>query len=391
MTINIDEKDLEEIIKIRHDLHEHPEISGEEYRTTEVIKNFVEKFEDIEIINFPIKTGLVCRLLSGKNGKTVGLRADIDAINQTEETNISFKSKNKKIMHACGHDFHTATLLATIKALIKNKDKLLGDVVFVFQNSEETTKGAKELIDAGLFDKLKIDMFFGFHNWPMVESGKVILKKGALMSTKTNFNIEIKGKGGHGSNPHLNIDPIVCAANIIMSLQTVISRNTNPLSSTLLSINSINGGSTSNLVVDSVKLSATIRSLDEENFKIAVERMKDIVSQESAAYQCKYKIDFIDNIPLVYNKEDMYEFAHRVAEKTVGKSNIENILPTMASEDFAFYMQKVPAFMYWFGSAEEGIEKNPLHSRKFYASDKGIKTAAEILANSVIEGQEMGK
>ncbi|MGI5950067.1 M20 metallopeptidase family protein, partial [Peptoniphilus sp.] len=218
---------------------------------------------------------------------------------------------------------------------------------------------------------------------------KVIVKKGPLMSTKTNFKIKIIGRGGHGSNPHLNIDPIVCAASVVMSLQTVISRNTNPRSSTLLSINSINGGSVDNLVVDSVEMTATIRSLDKENFDIAIRRMKEIVERVSSAYECRCEIKFTDMIPLVYNDEKMYDFAMKIAEKVVGVQNIEEVEPTMASEDFSFYMERVPSFMYWFGSAEEGREREPLHSRKFYASDKGIKTAAEVLANSVIEAQNL--
>jgi amidohydrolase len=389
MVLRINDEDLDEIIKIRHELHMYPEVSGEEYRTTELIKNFVERFSELEIIDFPIKTGLVLRLKSGKNGKTIGLRSDIDALRQTEDMDLEYKSKNEGVMHACGHDFHMASLLGAIKILVNNKDKLKGDVVFVFQNSEETTKGAKELIDAGLFQKLKIDMFFGYHNWPMVDVGKVIVKKGPLMSTKTNFKIKIIGRGGHGSNPHLNIDPIVCAASVVMSLQTVISRNTNPRSSTLLSINSINGGSVDNLVVDSVEMTATIRSLDKENFDIAIRRMKEIVERVSSAYECRCEIKFTDMIPLVYNDEKMYDFAMKIAEKVVGVQNIEEVEPTMASEDFSFYMERVPSFMYWFGSAEEGREREPLHSRKFYASDKGIKTAAEVLANSVIEAQNL--
>lgn len=389
MVLRISEEDLKEIIKIRHDLHRFPEVSHEEYRTTEVLKNFVSKFKELEIIDFPIKTGLVCRLNSEKNGKTVAIRSDIDALRQTEDIDLEYKSKNDGVMHACGHDFHMASLLGAIKILALNKEKLKGDVVFVFQNSEETTKGAKELIDAGLFEKLKIDMFFGYHNWPMTDAGKVIVKKGALMSTKTNFKIKIIGRGGHGSNPHLNIDPIVCASNVIMSLQTVISRNTNPMSATLLSINSINGGSIDNLVVDSVEMTATIRSLDKENFDIAIRRMKEIVEQVSKAYGCKSEIEFTDMIPLVYNDEKMYNLAMKIAEKVVGSENIEEVEPTMASEDFSFYMEKVPSFMYWFGSAGDGRKKEPLHSKKFYASDKGIKTAAEVLANSVIEAQNL--
>lgn len=389
MTLRIDEKDLEEIISTRHDFHQYPEISGEEYRTTGILKNFIKDYEDVEIIDLPLKTGLVFKIKTGKVEKCVGLRSDIDAIRQNEENNLSYKSLKAGLMHACGHDFHMASLLGAFKILYKNRKDLKGDVIFVFQNSEETTKGAKELVDLGLFDKEKIAYFFGLHNWPLVDFGKVILKKGPLMSTKTNFKIEIIGKGGHGSNPHLNIDPIVCASNIVMSLQTIISRNMNPQRSNLLSINSINGGSKDNLVVDSVTMTATIRSLDQRSFDRAIARMETMVGQIAGAYECSYRIDYTDRIPMVYNTDFMYDLAKKTAVEVVGESNIENTEATMASEDFAFFMEKVPSFMYWFGSGESGIEKNPLHSKKFFASDKGIKTAAETLANSVINAQNM--
>jgi amidohydrolase len=389
MTFRINEKDLAQIIDLRHDLHQHPEVSGEEHRTSQVLKDFIKDLEDVEIIELPIKTGLVFKIKTGKPGRVIGLRSDIDALRQTEEIDLSYKSQNPGVMHACGHDFHMASLLGAFKILYNKRKDLKGDVVFVFQNSEETTKGAKELVDCGLFDRENISMFFGFHNWPMVDYGKVILKKGALMSTKTNFSIEIIGKGGHGSNPHLNIDPIVCASALVMSLQTIISRNMNPQRSTLLSINSINGGSKDNLVVDSVEMTATIRSLDQESFQKAIDRMETMVREIAQAYECKYRITYTDRIPLVYNGDFMYNLAQKVALDVVGKDNIVATEATMASEDFAFFMEKVPSFMYWFGSGEEGYEKNPLHSRKFFASDKGIKTAAETLAKSVLVAQDI--
>lgn len=201
MTLKVGQEDLEDIIKIRHDIHQNPEASNEEYRTTKVIKSYLEGLENIEIIDFPIKTGLVARLNTKKSGKTIAVRADIDALKQVEETDISYKSQKNGLMHACGHDLHTAILLALAKLASKNIDKLNGDVIFIFQRAEEITKGAKELIDKGLFDKINIDMALGFHNWPEEDYGKVIIKKGPLMAGKINFTIKVRGKGQHGSMP----------------------------------------------------------------------------------------------------------------------------------------------------------------------------------------------
>lgn len=385
MILKINDEDLEDIIKIRHKIHQNPEISNKEYKTTSLIRNYLEGLENIEIIDFPIETGLIARLNTEKNGKVIAVRADIDALKQDEETNISYKSQKKGFMHACGHDLHTAILLSLAKFSSKNIDKLNGDVVFIFQRAEEITKGAKELIDKGLFEKIKIDMALGFHNWPEKDYGKVIIKKGPLMAGKINFTIKIKGKGQHGSMPHLNIDPIVCISNIVMALQTIISRNTNPFSPTVFSVNSIKGGSEENLVVDKAQISATIRSLDSKSLENAQNKMEDLSKNIAKAYGCKISIDYDDKIPLVYNSEKMYEKALKSASKVLGKENIIKNCQTMASEDFAFFMEKVPSFEYFFPSGKSGLKKEALHSKRFFAADETIKTGTEILLNALVD------
>lgn len=388
MSFSLSDDILEKIIEIRHDIHINPEVSGKEVRTTGIIRKYLEKLDNIEIIDFPIETGLIARLNTGKKGTVVGIRADIDALPQKEETDVSYKSKIENVMHACGHDYHTSVLLAIATVLSQHRDELYGDVVFIFQRSEEITRGAKEYIDKGLFKKVKIDRVIGLHNWPEVDFGKAIIKKGSLMSSKVNFKIDIFGKGQHGSMPHLNIDPIVCASNIVMALQTIISRNTNPFDNAVLSVNSISGGSEDNLVVDKTHLSATIRSLSESNLEKSIKRMEAIVENIATAYECKYKITYTEKIPSVYNGEEMYEKVLKSAEKILGKENIITEGHTMASEDFAFYMKEVPGFFYWFGSGEEGHAKEALHSKNFYCSDKAIRTAVEVMATCVLDLQK---
>lgn len=388
MSFSLSDDILEKIIEIRHDIHMNPEVSGKEVRTTGIIRKYLEKLDNIEIIDFPIETGLIARLNTGKKGTVVGIRADIDALPQKEETDVSYKSKIENVMHACGHDYHTSVLLAIATVLSQHRDELYGDVVFIFQRSEEITRGAKEYIDKGLFKKVKIDRVIGLHNWPEVDFGKAIIKKGSLMSSKVNFKIDIFGKGQHGSMPHLNIDPIVCASNIVMALQTIISRNTNPFDNAVLSVNSISGGSEDNLVVDKTHLSATIRSLSESNLEKSIKRMEAIVENIATAYECKYKITYTEKIPSVYNGEEMYEKVLKSAEKILGKENIITEGHTMASEDFAFYMKEVPGFFYWFGSGEEGLAKEALHSKNFYCSDKAIRPAVEVMATCVLDLQK---
>ncbi len=385
MTLDLKDESLDQIIKIREDIHMHPEVSENEYRTTGIIKDYLSKIKGIEILDFPIETGLIARINTGKKGQCIAIRADIDALLQKEETDISYRSLEPSIMHACGHDYHTAVLLAVSKLLVENIEDLSGDVIFIFQKSEEITTGAKEYIDKGLFEKVKIDKVLGLHNWPELDYGKVVIKKGSLMSAKVNFKIDIMGLGQHGSMPHLNIDPIVCASNIVMALQTIISRNTNPFDSTVLSVNSINGGSEDNLVVDKTRISATIRSLSDKALDKAVTRMEDIVKNISSAYQCQYKITYTEKIPGVYNEDFMYEKVLKSAKSILNDEDIINEGMSMASEDFSFYMKKVPGFFYWFGSADSTHKKEALHSKNFYCSNKAIKPAALVLAKAIID------
>lgn len=389
MDIKLNKEEEKQILDFRHNMHMYPELSNQEFKTTKNIKDFLNKLDGVEILPLDIQTGVVAIIRGKEEGKTIGLRCDIDAINQNEEYQSEYKSKVKGVMHGCGHDFHTASLLGAALILNRLKNKMKGNVVFLFQKAEETTTGAKDMIDAGLFEIAKPDMFFGLHNWPLIETGKVICKKGALMSAKTNFEIEVKGRGGHGSMPHLNVDPIVCASAIIMSLQTVLSRNINPFSPVVFSINYIKGGSYENLVVDNTIMTATIRSLSSEAMIRAKERMERIVKDTCSAYECSYEINYKEDIPLTFNSEEMYNLAVKSAEKIVDRKDIIETEPTMASEDFAIIMQKVPSFMYWFGSGEKDKENKALHHPKYHAKYEGIKIASEILASAVITAQEL--
>ncbi len=381
-------EESQRIIEFRHYMHEYPEISNEEIETTKRIKQFLAELEGIEILELPVKTGVVAILKGAKPGRTVGLRCDIDAIPQTEQYSCAYKSHISGVMHACGHDTHTAAVLGAAMVFSRLQNEIKGNIVFLFQKAEETTTGAKEMIEAGLFDIIQPDMFFALHNWPTVPTGQVICKRGALMSAKTNFVIKIKGHGGHGSMPHLNIDPIVCASAVVMSLQTVLSRNINPLDAMVFSINSIQGGSVNNLVVDDTTMTATIRSLSATGMKRAKERMERIVQDTCRAYECSCEIEYIDDIPLTFNPETMYSLAYEAAEKVVGKENIVDIEPTLASEDFAFIMQRVPSFMYWFGSAIEGVTNEALHQPSYHANDGMITVASNVLVSAVLTAQD---
>ena len=379
-TLKLTERELEAVTALRHDLHSHPELSGEEYRTTEKIRGFLSGLPGCEILELPVKTGLAARIAGNDPMREIMLRADIDALPQTEQTEIPWRSQVPGVMHACGHDLHTASLCGAALLLSRaaQEGRLRPTVDLVFQPAEEGTTGARTLIDAGLFDRIHPQACFGLHNWPSVDTGKIVCREGALMAAKRNFDVLIYGAGGHGSMPHLNIDPIVCAAAVVQSLQTVISRNTDPLDAAILSINMIQGGSPVNLVVDKVLLKATIRSLSDAALDRAIDRVKTIVEKTAEAYECRSEIQWKERIPAVWNAPEMLAAARRCAEKT--GCELTDAPPSLASEDFALYRRFAPSFFFWVGSRAAGAPVEELHTPRFFADDHAIRHGAELYA-----------
>lgn len=382
--IKLTEKEFEYIRDIKRDLHMHPETAHNEFRTTEKIREALDKIDGAEIIDSGFRTGLLALIKGTGGGKDIMLRADIDAIAQNEEYNSPWKSQVPGVMHACGHDIHTASLIgaAVILGRLRTEGRLKNNVYLLFQPAEEGTTGARELIDGGLFDLISPDMCFGFHNWPKVRSCEVVCHKGVIMSGKRNFTIMIKGSGGHGSMPHLNRDPIVCSAALIQNLQTIVSRNTDPVDSLVLSISMIEGGRPANVVADEVKLVATIRSLSDKALDRAIERVECITKNTSAAYECTSEVIWQERIPALLNTDEMYETAYKAAKEA--GAVITDAEPSLASEDFALYRSFVPSFYYWIGSTPEGEEPEDLHRPLFHGDDEVMKTAASIFASAAM-------
>lgn len=373
--------DIRILTAFRHDLHQNPELAGEEFRTTEKIREFLCVLPGCQIINIPAETGLVAQIPG--TDTEIMLRADIDALPQTEQVNISWKSSIPGVMHACGHDLHTTALCGAALLLCRMKQEgvPVATTDLVFQPAEENGTGARMLIDAGLFDRIHPEKCFGMHNWPSVDIGKAVCREGALMAGLRNCDIVVHGAGGHGSMPHLNVDPIVCAAAMIQSLQTVISRNVNPLDAGILSINMIEGGSPVNRVADFVRMKATVRSLSDDVLDRMIERVETIVESTAQAYECRAEILWKKRVPAVWNSPDMTKEAIRCVERT--SCTLTSAMPTLVGEDFAFYRQYVPGFFFWIGSRMAGVDIHELHTPQFYADDSAIEYAAELYAACV--------
>ena len=381
----LSKEEYERILDIKRDLHMHPETAHKEVRTTDVIKNVLEEMRDFELLEDQPETGLIARIRGTGEGEEVMLRADIDAIEQTEKYDSPWKSLNEGVMHACGHDFHTASLLGTAMILKRAKKEgiLKNTVDLVFQPAEEGTTGARMLIEDGLFDKISPCVCFGLHNWPSVESGNIVCHRGSLMAGKRSFSIYIKGSGGHGSMPHLNRDPIVCAAAVIQSLQTIVSRNTAPTDALVLSISRIEGGKPVNIVADDVTMVGTIRSLSDAALDRAIERVESIVRNTAEAYECAGEVRWQDKVPALDNSEKLLEFCMNCAKNT--GSDVIDFKPSLASEDFALYQKVIPGFFYWVGSTPRGEAPEDLHRPLFHTDDRQMIIASELLARSAIE------
>ena len=386
MSVNLTEEEYQSILEVKRDLHMHPELSNEEFRTTEKIKDFLRELPGVKLVDLPIRTGVIARICGRGSGPETLLRADIDALPQTEMYESPWKSVNSGVMHACGHDFHTASLLggAMILGRVSAAGELKGCVDLLFQPAEEGTTGARQVIDAGLFEVIHPDRCFGMHNWPSVPVGKVVIHQGAIMAAKRNFTIRLFGRGGHGSMPHLNTDPIVCAAAVIQSLQTVISRNMNPLTPTVLSVNMIHGGSPVNLVVDEVEIRATVRSLSDDALERAIERVETIIMKSAEAYECRAEIAWKERIPAVINTPEMCELAAHAAAGVQCVNRTIDAPPSLASEDFSLYRNYVPSFYYWVGSCREGDRVEELHRPYFHTDDEALRVAASLYASSAL-------
>ena len=370
-----------EFIDIRHHLHAHPELSYQEFETSRFIQHKLTEF------GIPYKimaqTGVV-GLIEGKNPhkKIVALRADIDALPITEQNNISYKSKHEGVMHACGHDVHTTCLLGAAKILQQLKNEWEGTVKLIFQPGEERNPGgASILIKEGVLENPKPQAIFGLHVHPQLETGKLSFRGGQVMASADEIYITIKGKGGHAAAPHLTADIILIASHLVVSLQQIISRNRNPFAPSVLSICSIQGGHTTNVIPSEVKLMGTFRALDEEwRFK-AHELIRKQATELVHSMGAEIDLHIDVGYPAVYNNEALSNAARSLAEEYIGKEKVETTEMRMGAEDFGYYTQHIPGCFYRLGvmNVAKGITSG-VHTPTFNIDENAIETGMGMMA-----------
>lgn len=372
-----------EIVAIRRDLHTHPELAYEEVRTADVVAQKLESW------GIPVHRGLgitgVVGTIEGKtqNGRAVGLRADMDALPMQEANTFGHASKHEGKMHACGHDGHTAMLLAAARYLAEHRD-FEGTVYVIFQPAEEGHGGAKAMIDDGLFSLFPMDAVFGMHNWPGMAEGSFGVVAGPVMASSNTFHIRLEGKGAHGAMPHLGVDPVMAAVQLAQSLQTIITRDRNPLQPAVLSITQIHTGSADNVIPNDAIIRGTVRTFTDETLDLIETRMAEITEHTSQALNCKAEFSFQRNYPPTINHEKEADFCAQVLNGIVGAENVDRgIPPSMGAEDFAFMLREKPGCYVWIGNGlgdhrSEGHGTGPcmLHNGSYDFNDNLIPLGA---------------
>ncbi len=384
-------KEFFEFISIRKDFHANPELKFEEYRTSNKITKYLKNWNFDNVTTGIGKTGVV-GVLNGKcksnsELKSIGLRADMDALPMQEENHFAHASKFSGKMHACGHDGHTTILLAAAKKLSENRN-FYGKVNFIFQPAEEGGGGGKAMIEDGLFENFPCDEVYALHNWPGLPEGIFGFNPSAIMGSSNQFEIKIQGKGGHAAMPHLCIDPILVSSHLVQALQTIISRGVKPVESVVLSISQINAGHSPNIISDNCSLYGTVRTFSEKTLDLVEKRILEICNYLPKTFGASAKLNFTRQYPPTINNARVTKLAIDVAKNNFGSNKvIENVEPTMGAEDFAYMLQKVPGTYFFLGNGEmsgihrgkgHGIGPCSLHNSNYDFNDNLIEIGANF-------------
>jgi hippurate hydrolase len=373
--------DAAAIATIRRDIHAHPELCFEEVRTADVIAKALTEW-GIPIHRGLGKTGVVGIVKNGTSNRAVGLRADIDALPMTEHNQFAHASTHPGKMHACGHDGHTAMLLAAARHLARHRN-FDGTVYLIFQPAEEGGGGAREMMKDGLFEKFPMEAVFGAHNWPGMAVGQFALKSGGVMASSNEFRIVIRGKGSHAALPHNGIDPVPIACQMVQGFQTIITRNRRPVDPGVISVTMIHAGEATNVVPDSCELQGTVRTFTFELLDLIEQRMKAVAEHTCAAFGATCEFEFTRNYPPTINHVKETEFARRVLGTVVGADNVVEFEPTMGAEDFSFFLQAKPGCYFMIGNGDgahreggHGLGPCMLHNPSYDFNDELIPLGA---------------
>ena len=384
------DKIIDKVIAWRRDIHENPELSQHEERTSGLAAGVLESL-GLEVTRNVGGFGVV-GLLRGKHpGRTVGLRADMDALPLTEATGLAFASRTPGVMHACGHDTHTAMLLGTAYVLSGMRESLTGNVKFIFQPAEEYNPvgGAPGMIRDGVLENLHVDALFALHVWPAYQTGKIAIRSGSTMAASDRIFLTVKGRTAHGSRPDQGLDAVVAAAHVITGLQGIISRSVSPLDSAVLTIGRIEGGYRYNVIPDCVKMEGTVRTLNPDVQEKMPEWIRRTAQSISEAFGSECETEYVKGYPPLVNDPELAQRARDSVRNRLGDSAlIVPEQPDLTAEDFAFFARERPAVMAWLGCRPEGVRLEDtamLHNTKFCPDEECFKYGIEYLTGCAVD------
>ncbi len=357
---------MDEVISWRHHIHKNPETAFEEFNTADFLASKLESF-GLEVHRGLAKTGVVATLNKNSSGKSIALRADMDALDIKEETCLSYSSENEDKMHACGHDGHMAMLLGAAKILSEDTS-FNGKVHFVFQPAEENVAGGKVMIDEGLFELFDCDEIYGMHNWPGIVVGEIGVKSGPIMASNDNFEIKLNGASGHAALPHLSSDTISAGCSLVTSLNQIVSRLQNAQLPTVLSVTKIEAGSAYNILPEELVIWGTVRTFDKKSQDLIEEAIERSIKSICLEYSVEYKFDYKRCYVPTINHEKQTEFSKKIIKK-VTKKDATEVSPSMAAEDFGFMLEEKPGCLVWLGN---GINSKSLHNTKYDFNDEAL-------------------
>ena len=380
----LEEMPQTDMVKWRRHLHRHPELSFKEVETAKYIKQVLADFPNLEVKTVT-ENSVIAILKGSKPGKTIALRADIDALPIMEEADVEFPSENPGVMHACGHDTHTAMLLGAVKTLTGMQEKIAGTVKFIFQPAEEEPPGgAKLLVEAGVMDD--VDMVFGLHIFPSIPTGMIGTRKGAVTAASDVFTLKIQGKGSHGSTPELSIDPILVGVEVINNLNHIVSRNVSPFSNVVISIGEFNAGKTANVIPDTARIQGTVRTNDKEIRAYVKKRIEETIDNVCKMYGATYELDYLLGYSQVVNDSAATDIVREAAQAIVGPERMFETPQMMGGEDFSAYTDVKPGsfFVLGGGTAAEGCGYMN-HHPKFKIMEECLKVGAAMHTKIVLD------
>lgn len=360
--------------EIRHHIHHHPELAYEEHDTAALVADKLEQW-GWQVTRGVGKTGVVGTLRVGDGARSIGIRADMDALPIVEATGLPYASGTHGKMHACGHDGHTAMLLAAAKHLARER-RFSGTLNLIFQPAEEGLGGAKKMLDEGLFEQFPCDAIFAMHNMPGFPTGKFGFLPGSFMASSDTVVIDVQGRGGHGAVPHRAIDPVVVCAQIVLALQTIVSRNVSPLDMAIITVGAIHAGEAPNVIPDRAQMRLSVRALKPDVRDLLETRIKEVVHAQAAVFGASATIDYQRRYPVLVNDAEMTAFARGVAREWVGEANlIDGMVPLTGSEDFAFLLEKRPGCYLIIGNGD-GEGGCMVHNPGYDFNDAALPTGA---------------